>query len=229
MTQQETIMDIQQAMKERHSVRSYTAQPIEGEILQALQEEITVCNRESGLHIQLVQQEPKAFDGFMAHYGKFSGVQNYLALVGKKGDSLDETCGYYGERLVLKAQQLGLNTCWVALTYRKIPGVFTVEQGEKLTVVIAIGYGKTQGVARKTKTAAEVSTQNGQVPEWFRAGVEAALMAPTAMNQQKFTLHYEDGKVTAKAGRGFYTKLDLGIVRYHFECGSGKQRDIWKA
>lgn len=226
---QETTMDIQKAMKQRHSVRSYTDRPIEGATLQALQEEIAACNRESGLHIQLVQQEPKAFDSFMAHYGKFSGVQNYLVLVGKKSPSLDETCGYYGERLVLKAQQLGLNTCWVALTYRKVPGVFTVERGEKLTVVIAIGYGKTQGVTHKSKTAAEVSSQDDRTPEWFRAGVEAALLAPTAMNQQKFTLRYENGKVTAKAGRGFYTKLDLGIVRYHFECGSGKQREIWNA
>lgn len=224
---QETTMDIQRAMKQRHSVRSYTDRPIEGATLQALKEEIVACNRESGLHIQLVQQEPKAFDSFMAHYGKFNGVQNYLVLVGKKSPSLDETCGYYGERLVLKAQQLGLNTCWVAMTYRKVPGAFTVERGEKLTVVIAIGYGRTQGVAHKSKTAAEVSSQSGSAPEWFRAGVEAALLAPTAMNQQKFTLHYENGKVTAKAGRGFYTKLDLGIVRYHFECGSGKPHDIW--
>ncbi len=222
-------MDIQRAMKQRHSVRSYTDRPIEGATLQTLKEEIVACNRESGLHIQLVQQEPKAFDSFMAHYGKFNGVQNYLVLVGKKSPSLDETCGYYGERLVLKAQQLGLNTCWVAMTYRKVPGAFTVERGEKLTVVIAIGYGRTQGVAHKSKTAAEVSSQSGSAPEWFRAGVEAALLAPTAMNQQKFTLHYENGKVTAKAGRGFYTKLDLGIVRYHFECGSGKPHDIWNA
>ncbi len=226
---QGTTMDIQTAMKQRHSVRSYTARPIEGATLQALQEEIAACNRESGLHIQLVQQEPKAFDSLMAHYGKFSGVQNYLALVGKKSPSPDEACGYYGERLVLKAQQLGLNTCWVALTYRKVPGAFTVERGEKLTVVIAIGYGRTQGVPHKSKTAAEVSSQSGQTPEWFRAGVEAALLAPTAMNQQKFTLHYENEKVTARAGRGFYTRLDLGIVRYHFECGSGKQQDIWNA
>lgn len=224
---QETTMDIQRAMKQRHSVRSYTDRPIEGATLQALKEEIAACNRESGLHIQLVQQEPKAFDSFMAHYGKFNGVQNYLVLVGKKSPSLDETCGYYGERLVLKAQQLGLNTCWVAMTYRKVPGAFTVGRGEKLTVVIAIGYGRTQGVAHKSKTAAEVSSQSGSAPEWFRTGVEAALLAPTAMNQQKFTLHYENDKVTAKAGRGFYTKLDLGIVRYHFECGSGKPHDIW--
>ena len=55
----------------------------------------------------------------MAHYGKFDGVHNYIALVGKKSSTLDETLGCYGEQLVLKAQEIGLNTCWVAMTHGK--------------------------------------------------------------------------------------------------------------
>jgi hypothetical protein len=50
---------------------------------------------------------------------KFTGVQNYIALIGKKSSSLEEQAGYYGEQLVLTAQQLGLNTCWVAMTVSK--------------------------------------------------------------------------------------------------------------
>lgn len=35
-------------------------------------------------------------------------------------------------------------------------------------------------------------------------------------------------KVTAKAaGMGFYTKIDLGIVKYHFEIGAGKGKEVW--
>lgn len=135
-------MEIIQAMKNRHSVRQYTDKPIDPQVLQALQAEIDFCNKQAKLHIQLVTNEPKAFDSFMAHYGKFSGVTNYIALIGKKSAKLDELCGYYGEHLVLKAQQLGLNTCWVAMSYKKIPDAFSVEKDEKLTVVIALGYGK---------------------------------------------------------------------------------------
>ena len=176
-------MELIDAIKQRHSVRQYTDKKIEANILAELQTEIDACNKESGLHIQLVTDEPKAFDSFMAHYGKFSGVTNYIALVGKKSDKLDELCGYYGERLVLKAQQLGLNSCWVAMTYKKIPDAFKVEKGEKLIVVISLGYGKTQGVDHKIKTAEQVSNVSDETPEWFKAGVEAALLAPTAMNQ----------------------------------------------
>lgn len=213
-------MDAMTLMNARHSVRQYEDKPIPAEILAELKQEIEACNRESGLHIQLVSDEPKAFDGFMAHYGKFSSVKNYLALVGPKGADLDEKCGYYGERLVLKAQALGLNTCWVAMSYSKIPGAFQIGSGEKLTVVISLGYGKTQGVPHKSKPLSAVSNVGSDTPDWFKAGVEAALLAPTAMNQQKYTFTYADGKVSAKAGMGFYAKVDLGIVKYHFELGS---------
>ena len=220
-------MDLKEAMQARHSVRQYKDRPLSVEVIAALQEEIADCNRESGLHIQLVTNEPRAFDGFMAHYGKFSGVTSYLALIGNKGPELDEKCGYFGQRLVLKAQQLGLNTCWVAMSYTKIKTAFTVDKGEKLCVVIALGYGATQGVPHKTKPFSQVAKADGQMPDWFKNGVEAALLAPTAMNQQKFLLTLKGDKVSAKAGRGFYTKLDLGIVKYHFELGAGKDRFAW--
>lgn len=220
-------MELLEAMQTRNSVRQYLDKPIAPEALAALQSQIEACNKEGGLHIQLVTDEPKAFDGFMAHYGKFSGVTNYIALIGKNTKDLDEKCGYYGERLVLLAQKLGLNTCWVAMTYSKISGAYQVGSGEKLTVVIAIGYGKTQGVKHKSKPAEKVSNLSTDSPEWFKNGVEAALLAPTAMNQQKFFLTCSGNKVSAKAGMSFYTKVDLGIVKYHFELGAGKDHFTW--
>lgn len=220
-------MSITEAMKMRHSVRQYKNQPIGADIISLLQTEIDACNRESGLHIQLVTNEPKAFDSFMAHYGKFSGVTNYIAMVGKKDSELDGKCGFYGERLVLKAQELGLNTCWVAMTFSKIKTAFTVEKGEKLCVVISLGYGETQGVPHKSKSISEVTKSEEPMPDWFKCGIEAALLAPTAMNQQKFLFTRNGRKISAKAGKGFYAKLDLGIVKYHFEIAAEKENFEW--
>lgn len=221
-------MDLIQAMNERHSVRRYINKPLEPETAAALEKFIEECNAESGLHIQLVKNEPKAFDGAMAHYGNFSGVTNYIAVIGKKGAGFEEKCGYYGEKIVLYAQTLGLNTCWVALTFKKVPSAYKVNSGEKLEIVISVGYGETQGKERKTRTADEISNITAASPDWFRKGVEAALLAPTATNQQKFTLTLEGDKVKAKAGFSYYTKVDLGIVKYHFEIGSGKDKSVWK-
>lgn len=219
-------MDIINAIQERHSVRQYTDREIDTEILQKLQDEIKLCNSEGNLHIQLVLNESFAFDGFMAHYGKFKGVKNYIALVGEKCANLDEKCGYFGERLVLSAQAAGLNSCWVGLTYKKIPNAFKVLKGEKLTAVIALGYGRNPGKPHKSKEISKVSNLSSSFPDWFKQGVNAALLAPTAMNQQKFYISYSNGEVHFKKGTGFYTKMDLGIVKYHFEVASGYKINI---
>lgn len=221
-------MDILTAIKNRHSVRRYTDKSIENELLSELRAEIDVCNKESGLHIQLVVNEPKAFDGIMAHYGKFSGVRNYIALVGKKDDNFDEKSGYYGERIALKAQILGLNTCWVAVSFSKgaAKKAVVIDSGENLGCVIALGYGETQGVAHKSKPLTDLYKTNGNVeniPEWFKNGMEAVLLAPTATNQQKFVFTLSEDTVTADAAGGFYSTVDLGIVKYHFEIGSGRK------
>ena len=227
-------MNITEVMKARHSVRQYLDKPNETEALTAIKEEIEACNREGGLNIQLVTDEPKAFSGFMAKYGKFSGVTNYIALVGPKSSDLGQKCGYYGERLVLLAQQLGLNTCWVAMSYKKIPEAFKINSGEKLTVVISLGYGTNQGEEHKSKEASQVSNITEESPDWFKRGVEAALLAPTAMNQQKFnftlTEDNENDKcmVEAETGKGFYTDIDLGIAKYHFEIAAGTDNFSWK-
>lgn len=92
-----------------------------------MKKETDKVNVKEDLNIQLVTDEPKAFSGGLAHYGKFSGVSNYFVLAGKPGSDLHERCGFYGEHLVLLCQRLGLNTCWVGLTFKKIPSAFKLE------------------------------------------------------------------------------------------------------
>lgn len=221
-------MELSEAMQKRHSVRTYSSRPIEGETKENLLSFIEQCNRESGLHFQLILNEPKAFDGFMAHYGNFSGVSNYIALVGKKEENLEERCGYYGEKVVLYAQTLGLNTCWVAMSYSKGKAGCEIQKGEKLCLVIAVGYGTTNGVPHRSKAKENVMNAQGALPSWFLDGIDAALLAPTAVNQQKFTFSLNGNRVSAKAGLGFYSKIDLGIAKYHFEIGAGKGNFQWE-
>ena len=223
-------MTLQEAISARHSVRKYENKPIDAEVASVLKDKIEEANRESGLHMQLVLNEPRAFKGILS-YGKFYGVENYIVVVGKKNAGAEELAGYYGEKLVLLTQTLGLNSCWVGMTYRKVTDAFTIADGEKLFCVIALGYGTTQGVSHKIKSMEQVSNASAETPDWFRNGVNAALLAPTAMNQQKFFFEYiaaADGKkpqVAAKRKFSMfgYTELDLGIAKCHFEIGAGRE------
>lgn len=216
-------MDIKEAINARHSVRQYQKRPIEPELVEMLNGIIEECNAESGLHIQLILAEPKCFTSLLAHYGNFEHVTNYIALVGKTGmENLDEICGYYGERIVLEAQMMGLNTCWVAGTYNKRNCKAQVGPGEQIVCVISIGYGETQGKEHNSRPVSKICSENlEEMPEWFLDGLDAAMKAPTAINQQKFIISMEDGEPLITSKRGPLTKIDLGIVKYNFEAASG--------
>ena len=67
-------MTIQEAIKARHSVRAYKEQPLTEDIVKALEEKIAELNSDGNLHMQLILNEPKAFQGTLAKYGKFRGV-----------------------------------------------------------------------------------------------------------------------------------------------------------
>ena len=188
-------MDIMEVMRSRHSVRKFDNRPIEEKTAELIREEISRCNDESGFHFQLITDEPEAFQAGKPSYGEFKGCRNYLAVIGPKGREVD--AGYYGERIVLKAQELGVNSCWVAMTYKKGKSQGVVD-GEKLYLVVAMGYGITSGTPHKSKSISDVSD--------YKEG--------------------DNDKVTCKTfGFGFYMKTDLGIVKYHFEKGSGRAVD----
>ncbi|MBQ3831743.1 MAG: nitroreductase [Paludibacteraceae bacterium] len=233
-------MTLQEAILVRHSVRQYMDKPVEAEKIAQLQALIDKSNGEAGLHMQLITNEPKAFSGGLAKYGKFSGVGNYIAMIAPKGKDVE--LGYYGEQVVLLAQTLGLNTCWVGLTFSKQPDKYEIREGEVLNSVIALGYGATQGKQHPQKKTIEdvcedkrVESQKSKVeshyPSWFIKGVEAALLAPTAINQQKFLFELHDNnRVKAKARLVLlnnYASTDLGIVKCHFEIAAGKENFEW--
>ncbi|MFA6829432.1 MAG: nitroreductase family protein [Bacilli bacterium] len=206
-------METLELMRQRHSVRQYSDKPIPEETKKALLSLVEEINKESNQNFQLFFEEPEAFNTLMAHYGKFSGVKNYLALVSDD----EEKAGYYGEKFVLESQRLGLNSCWVAMTYGKRKVKIISDGKQKLICVIAFGYGKNSGIPHRSKEVSSVLKIIGEKPDYLDLAAEACLLAPTGMNQQKFIITSDNGKITISInGKGFYTKIDLGIVKYHF-------------
>lgn len=220
------MLTIEEAVNQRHSIRSYTLDPIAKEVADDLKALIDECNRESGLNMQLVLDEPKAFGSRLFHYGMFSNVRNYLVLAGPKGEEdLDMMLGYYGAKVMIRAKQLGIDSCWVGMTYRKVTNAFSLRPGDKVESVIALGHGNGKPVNHRVKGLSDVADLKQDTPRWFVEGVEWALKAPTAINQQKFHFALAGDKVEQSTGRGPFAKMDLGIVRYFFELGAGRPVD----
>jgi nitroreductase len=229
----EKMMTLLEAIQARHSVRRYQHRALPPQVVEALQTEIDECNRLGQLHIQLVMNEPKAFS-FLPTYGAFSGVEHYLVMAGPKAGDLDDRVGYYGERMVLLAQQLGLGTCWAGLTYRKVKGAFALQPGDKVACMISVGYpeGPVRQVPRKT--VEQLSNAGAATPEWFRRAMQAVTVAPSAIHQQKYYFEYlgeKEGRPQVRARRLFsmigYTQMDLGIAKLHFEIGAGETKFDW--
>ena len=215
-------MDLKEAIRLRHSVRQYKDEPISEEHVSRLNEIIKQCNIQSGLNMQLICNDPECFDVFLAHYGKFENAVTYIALIAQKSIvNREELAGYYGQRIVLEAQMMGLNTCWVAGTYGKKKCKADIADDEQLICVIAIGYGKDQGKPHLSKSIDKFCDMPvDKMPDWFREGVEAAMLAPTAINQQKFKISLVNDEAVIEAKRVPMAKIDLGIVRYNFEVYS---------
>lgn len=288
-------MDLLEAIDARHAIRAYTDDPVAPDTLAQLATEIEACNAESGLHIQMAAGLDDAFLGLKTHYGRFKGVHNAIALIGAvalgDGDGagstlqsfkdaegtpvspeaaeLQERVGYYGERLALRAVQLGLDTSWAVLDGAEnvdpADAWWTLGDGESLVWVIAFGHGARPGGRRRTKpieelasvvkgdgeSATDTPVSLSDAPDWFRAGMEAAMKAPTSLSQQPFhfTLHLgdatgsadavtdaadattdanTDGEVTAEALDGLFAHVGLGCAKYHFEIAAAPHKVEWR-
>ena len=209
---------------ERHSVRKYIDKKIPLDIREIIRSEIESINKESGLSFKAVYDDPEPFNKRFLFGEAFKNCKNYFVLSGPR--KKDEDIGYYGERLVLLCQSIGINTCWVAASYKR---KMVNYEGNTLYLVIAFGYGENNGVPHKSKAIHEVSNANDSSPEWFKNGVLGALYAPTAMNKQRFYLSLtSDGTVKITTESGPYKKVDLGIVKYNFEIASGMSKYIWE-
>ncbi|WP_419497740.1 nitroreductase family protein [Bifidobacterium pullorum] len=289
-------MNLLEAMEQRHAIRAYTDEPVDPSTLSILRAEIDACNQESGLHIQMAAGLDDAFLGLKTHYGRFTGVHNAIALIGRavhddasdgtmpdgviagvrghdattetatglagsgkmtdttqngmttawhKATAADESAtdpgeialqervGYYGERLALRAVQLGLETSWAVLD-----DADTAEHpwwcllpGEKIVWVLTFGHGARPGGRRRSKPIEELCRipDGAAMPDWFRAGMEAAMLAPTSLSQQPFLFTlYEDGTVSTEVTEGLFAHVGLGCAKYHFEVGAGRENVHWR-
>lgn len=271
-------------MRARHAVRMYTDEPVPEEALAALRAEIDAINAagEGRLHFQIATGLDDAFLGLKTHYGRFRGVHNAIALIGSDGSgrgdtlqsfkdaegtpatpeatALQERIGYYGERLALRATELGLATSWAVLDGTDaVPAGdawWTLRDGEALVWVLAFGHAVRPGAKHRSKPMEQLTDVPADaMPDWFRWGMEAAMLAPTSLSQQPFVVTlvggHDDGEGAgaredggareddthgAEAGaraditatEGLFAHVGVGAAKWHFEAVAGPEHCAWR-
>lgn len=251
MTEHTQLID---AVNIRTAVRTYDDEPIDDDTARQLEMALQPINLLGDLNIQLVRNQPKVFEANAS--GHLTNAANYLTIVGPKNDEeAKERAGFYAERLVLTATLRGLGTLWVAGSWDKDEAAkhCRVASGQELYLGVVIGHPKNhleyraksyedlceaQRTHRPTKsyeqfTATMSDEERDSAPAWFKAGVEAAMKAPSAMNRQPIMFSYNPADDTAAAhidttaGDEHHAMNDMGIAKLHFQIGAGQGQWAW--
>lgn len=232
------------AITQRTSRRAYLKQGIESQKAAQIKKLIDEINGESGLHIQFVESGKHLLSGFKASYGMISGMPSLIAMVGNTMDpELKRNIGYYGQFIALECVSLGLGTCWISGTYNRTECLesISLRDGEELVCVIATGNVlqnksiKEQLVSRITggkQTFDEILTEKDQnLPPWVVSGIEAARLAPSAVNGKPVGYRFTDSLLTVFLTKNKYgtEEIDLGISMANFELGAmhTQKEGVW--
>ncbi|MFC1995372.1 nitroreductase family protein [Chloroflexota bacterium] len=228
-------------IEKRRSRRSFEARPLESNHLMHIR---SICNDFSPFsdsHSVLVTEPPdKVFKGAIGPYGKIRGAPAFIAFIGNmENPNVQEQVGYMGEGIILEVEAMDLGTCWVALFNSKIVGSLTIlEKHEQVLAIAAIGYVKNQesieerlvtgfGWTHKRKPLSHLVTGLDEVeyPQWIRAALEVARLAPSAANRQPWRFYVDSGSIAISVNSlrrnfGVSRRLDCGIAMLHIEVAA---------
>ncbi|GKX67307.1 nitroreductase family protein [Inconstantimicrobium mannanitabidum] len=135
---------LEQIVKNRTSIRTYTNEPISQDIKDKINKYI---NQLSGpfsakTRVKLLESDLATDDVKLGTYGIIKGAKSYLGVAVEKGDLDLEQLGYEFEKLVLYVTSLGLGTCWLGGTFNK--GEFSkameTTENEIFPIVSPVGH-----------------------------------------------------------------------------------------
>lgn len=239
-------MDKLSLLKSRKSVRNYIDKPIPEEIVNKLKAEVTFINtHESGLKFTISFNDNNPFKGFFKSYGTFVNPQNYMAAVVDTGvNHVMEKAGYFAEKFVIKAVELGLGTCFVGGTYDSDSVNAVLRAGEKILFVVLFGYElKKERFTEKLLVnfvhRKKMSPQDFFEPadEYEKAlshfpdlteGLEAVACAPSSLNKRPVRIFekriFDRDHLCARVDESNKKNLiDLGIAKFNFNFATDTQ------
>lgn len=95
----------------------------------------------------------KRLYGIAGYQGVMIEAPNYLVLLSEDKPQHLENAGYVGERAILKARDLGLDSCWISYSDRDmVKTVLNLDTDMEVVALIALGYAsstkKVEGIAK---------------------------------------------------------------------------------
>lgn len=228
-------MTLFEAIEARISCRAYTDEPLNQSTIDELRAYADELTRGTSLRFVIVGPAEGGAQLKLVKRMFASGVSTYAALIGPDDNPTREKVGYLGEKLVLKATQMGLGSCWVAGTFDRASVSEPLAAGEVLHDVIPLGHmpAKQPFVQRAIRAGLRKRDRRPEAlfqgpmpleeaPAWIAAGIDAVIKGPSAVNEQPVVFVWEDERLTATlpCGKRNLEYTDLGIAKLHFEIAA---------
>ncbi len=144
-------MDFKSLIVKGRSVRDFKETPVDAKILTELEKYVEDCKK----LVPSIDIEAKFYAGddtYKRLYGiaGYQGVMiqapNYLVIISEDKPQHLENAGYVGERTILKARDLGVDSCWVSYSDRDmVKKTLGLETDKEVVALIALGYGANHG------------------------------------------------------------------------------------
>jgi len=226
----------------RRSRRLFVQRPIDQKLIEGLN---SVCEEfrpfKETWAILVDHSADNVFKGAISHYGKIKNAPAFIAFVGNKDDpNVHEKAGYLGEAIVLEATALNLGTCWVGGFFRPevAASLVGIRENERVFAVTPVGYVSEKwsleerimtgfGRTHRRKPLSELVTGLAEQtwPMWVKTALEAARLAPSAVNRQPWRFHAEPDCITISVDNlndtfNIPKRLDCGIAMLHIELAS---------
>jgi hypothetical protein len=232
-------VDLSKAVNLRHSRRTYDGKSLPLETAIKLHDMADEYSRVPGVDIRFVTNNGEAFNGFTKSYGVFTGVNDFFLLIRNKDNPKSSIkLGYYGELIVLRCTELGLDTCWAGGAFSRKDLNITLEDNQVVEAAITVGHSPKRRSFQenilhfvfhpRTKRLDDMYTlESNAIPHWFINGMAAVHKAPSTYNRQPAHFIYRsDGTISVDVRdveTTPYMGIDLGIAKLHFEIGSGRK------
>jgi len=226
----------------RRSRRRFYQKPLESESLSQI---AIVCEKfrpfPNARSVLITESPDSVFKGAIGPYGKIKGAPAFVAFIGNMDSpNVYEQVGYTGEGIILEAEALNLATCWVAGFFKRkvVASLANIGKKERVLAVTPVGYAPELpsfeekimtgfGLTHKRRALSNLITglDEPKWPQWINSALEAARLAPSAVNRQPWRFKVSENSITVSVNisrreYGLPKRLCCGIAMLHIEVAA---------
>lgn len=208
-------MEIREMIYCRKSVRSYTGQPVDGEMLERIEafaRELHPLYPEIAIRHEIVGRNKVRT---MMPWA----TPQLIAIFSEKKEGYLENAGFVYQQLELYLQSIGLGACWLGLGKLNGNGVAARDDGMEFVILIAFGHPK--GESRRTMDAFRRKSLS-EISDRIDERLEPARLAPSSVNSQPWYFVHAGEEIHVYCAKKGIVKMmtemnriDMGIALAH--------------